>query len=174
MSLSQSFWVSCFTLLSINVLRALANVECEELPIEDCAFAVSSTGARCVLEKYAIRDGDFIYDCQTSVIMAERNIEWIETDECINACGLERMAVGLSTDGLLDPKFAARFCEPACQNSCPNIIDLFTKLAAGEGIYLPNLCNFLRPATRNLIAGDGFMHKYARFLDEYSPAPSSL
>ncbi|KAJ7282115.1 hypothetical protein O6H91_Y360700 [Diphasiastrum complanatum] len=56
-----------------------------------------------------------------------------------NACGLERMAVGLSTDALLDPKFAARFCEPACQNSCPNIIDLFTKLVAVEGDLYSNL-----------------------------------
>ncbi|KAJ7516260.1 hypothetical protein O6H91_22G050200 [Diphasiastrum complanatum] len=52
------------------------------------------------------------------------------------------MAIGLSTDGLLDPKFAARFCEPACQTSCPNIIDLLTKLAVGEGIYLQTCATF--------------------------------
>lgn len=65
--------------------------------------------------------------------MAEKQEEWIESDECVNACGLERMSVGLSTDLLLDSHFADMFCSAECLNNCPNLIDLYISLAAGEG-----------------------------------------
>ena len=70
---------------------------------------------------------------QSSIIMAEKQEEWIESDECVKSCGLERMSFGLSTDLLLDSHFQEMLCSPECLNNCPNIIDLYISLAAGEG-----------------------------------------
>jgi hypothetical protein len=136
-------------LISNLVVTTLGKLECEDLPIEDCAFSVASTGTRCVLETYEGKDGSIHYECQSSLIMAEKQEEWIESDECINACGLERMSVGLSTDLLLDSHFADMFCSSECLNNCPNLIDLYISLAAGEGMYLPQLCKTHR--TRRVI-----------------------
>ncbi|KAI5070975.1 hypothetical protein GOP47_0013226 [Adiantum capillus-veneris] len=124
-------------------LKVEGNMECEELSTQDCAFAVASSGARCVLEKHYVKDSKNInYNCQTSIIMAERGvIQWIETDACMKACGVTRLWVGLSTDALLERSFIQRLCLPSCKDHCPNIMDLFTKLAVEEGVYLPNLCN---------------------------------
>lgn len=66
--------------------------------------------------------------------MAERPAEWIESDECIQGCGLERETYGLSTDSLVDSGFRDKLCSSDCQNNCPNIVDIYYKLAAGEGI----------------------------------------
>jgi hypothetical protein len=70
---------------------------------------------------------------QSSIIMAEKQEEWIESDECVKACGLERMSVGLSTDLLMDSHFTEMLCSSECLNNCPNLIDLYISLAAGEG-----------------------------------------
>ena len=70
---------------------------------------------------------------QSSIIMAEKQEEWIESDECVKSCGLERMSVGLSTDLLVDSLFTDMFCSSECINNCPNLIDLYISLAAGEG-----------------------------------------
>jgi hypothetical protein len=44
-------------------------VECEELPTEYCAFAVSSSGARCVLEKQIHASGSLpVYKCQVRFV----------------------------------------------------------------------------------------------------------
>jgi hypothetical protein len=65
--------------------------------------------------------------------LAENQQEWIESDECVRSCGLERISFGLSTDLLLDSQSTAMLCSPECVNNCPNIIDLYINLAAGEG-----------------------------------------
>jgi hypothetical protein len=70
---------------------------------------------------------------QSSIILAENQEEWIESDECVRSCGLERISFGLSTDLLLDSQSTAMLCSPECVNNCPNIIDLYINLAAGEG-----------------------------------------
>lgn len=44
--------------------RSAGNLECEDLPIEYCAFSVASSGTRCVLEKYRGKDGIILYECQ--------------------------------------------------------------------------------------------------------------
>jgi len=80
--------------------------------------------------------------------MAEKQEEWIESDECINACGLERMSVGLSTDLLLDSHFADMFCSSECLNNCPNLIDLYVSLAAGEGISMAVLLSSFSPKSK--------------------------
>ncbi|MCO5552865.1 hypothetical protein L7F22_006383 [Adiantum nelumboides] len=125
-------------------------IECEDLPVEDCAFAVSSSGARCVLEKVVKTNAAPQYKCQTSIIMAERPTEWIESEDCIKTCGLQRLSVGLSTDALLERDFTKRLCFSECRSKCPNINDLYTKLAAEEGMYLLTLCDSLKPRLRKL------------------------
>ncbi|CAM6046473.1 unnamed protein product, partial [Sphagnum compactum] len=120
--------------------RATGTLNCEDLSKEECAFSVSSSGARCVLEKYIGNDHETHIECQSSMILAANLDEWIESDECVRSCGLERLSFGLSTDLLLDSRSTAMLCSPECLNNCPNIIDLYINLAAGEGLYLPQLC----------------------------------
>ncbi|CAK9169498.1 unnamed protein product [Ilex paraguariensis] len=113
---------------------------CENLNKDSCAFAVSSSGKRCVLEKHVRRSGEEVYTCRSSEIEADSLKDWIETDQCIAACGLDRKALGISSDSLLESHFAQKLCSSKCYDSCPNIVDLYFNLAAGEGVYLPKLC----------------------------------
>lgn len=150
---SLSYIFSLLILLSIAAHGVhSAFLTCEELPAEVCAFSVSSTGNRCVLEKALMLDGTLQFQCQSSVVVAEKLAEWIESEECINACGLERMAVGMSTDSLLEPEFSGKLCSSECRNNCPNIVDLYVNLAAGEGISLPRMCEYQKTRSRMLIA----------------------
>ncbi|KAL2612881.1 hypothetical protein R1flu_024573 [Riccia fluitans] len=126
-----------FVALLLRLTFTLGNLVCEDLSVGDCAFAVSSSGARCVLEKSKLTNGETSVECQTSIIMAEKPLEWIETDECIKSCGLERISYGVSTDALMEKGFTAKLCSSECHNNCPNIVDLYFKLAAGEGMVLP-------------------------------------
>ncbi|GLU24269.1 hypothetical protein SLE2022_402170 [Rubroshorea leprosula] len=126
--------------LALCVQATLGGVTCEDLDQDVCAFAVSSTGKRCVLEKHVKRTGQEAYTCRTSEIEAEKIRNWIETDECIKACGLERKSFGISSDSLLECHFTKKLCSPQCYDSCPNVVDLYFNLAAGEGVFLPKLC----------------------------------
>ncbi|KAL1813815.1 hypothetical protein ACET3Z_023880 [Daucus carota] len=118
----------------------LGSIACENLDKESCAYAISSSGKRCVLEQRVRRSGEGAYTCGASEIEADKLKDWIESDECIRACGLERNVLGISSDSLLEPHFATKLCSTQCYNNCPNIIDLYFNLAAGEGMYLPKLC----------------------------------
>eukprot|EP00253_Pinus_taeda_P016310 PITA_16310 len=139
-------------LISVISLQVVyGGIVCEKLPVEVCAFSVSSSGARCVLEKSILRDGNMQYECQSSEVIAENMKEWIETDECMNACGVERMTVGMSTDSIAERGFTGNLCLPRCYNKCPNIIDLYFNLAAGEGVYLPRLCQAHRSGDRRMM-----------------------
>ncbi|XP_019179685.1 PREDICTED: uncharacterized protein LOC109174892 isoform X2 [Ipomoea nil] len=134
----------------------LADIICENLPINACAFSVSSNGKRCVLENSIKDNGKVEYECKTSDVVVGSSIaEYSETDECVKACGVGRKSVGMSSDGLLDPTFTAKLCSPECYNNCPNIVDLYFNLAAGEGAYLPDLCEKkqkeVSPARRDMI-----------------------
>ncbi|KAJ7524113.1 hypothetical protein O6H91_18G078400 [Diphasiastrum complanatum] len=153
----MAHWGSIVTflvvLIALNTHGAFGKLECEDLPMEDCAYAVSGSGERCVLEKYITNRGDSVYECQTSIILADRREPYIESDDCVNACGLERLSVGLSSEGLLVRNFVEKLCSSSCQDSCPNVVDLFSKLAAGEGLYLPKVCNFLKPITPRRLGG---------------------
>ncbi|CAL5407828.1 unnamed protein product [Camellia sinensis] len=115
-------------------------IECENLNKDSCAFAVSSSSKRCVLEKTVKRSGEEAYTCRTSEIEADKLKDWIENDQCIEACGLDRTMLGISSDSLLESQFTHKLCSTQCYDSCPNIVDLYFNLAAGEGVFLPKLC----------------------------------
>lgn len=110
------------------------NIICEDLPKDACAFSISSGGKRCLIETSAGKDGTVEYQCRTSEVTVERIKDWVETDDCVRACGVDRNSVGISSDSLMEPQFTAKLCSPACYQDCPNIIDLYFNLAAGEGI----------------------------------------
>ncbi|XP_038982923.1 uncharacterized protein LOC120110942 [Phoenix dactylifera] len=125
-SFYSSSTLVCLTLvLLFGVQFTLGGITCESLARNTCAFAVSSSGMRCVLENRVRRGGQEEFSCRTSDIEAENLKDWVETDECIKACGLTRSTVGISSDSLLDPRFAQKLCSPPCYQECPNIVCSF-------------------------------------------------
>ncbi|KAG2690728.1 hypothetical protein I3760_09G203500 [Carya illinoinensis] len=127
-------------LSSLFLHAAIAELVCENLPSNVCAFAIASSGKRCLLETAVGGKGIVEYQCRTSEVVVEGKSEYIETDQCVKACGVDRKAVGISSDALLEPQVTAKLCSPDCYQKCPNIIDLYSNLAAGEGVSLPDLC----------------------------------
>ncbi|OIW06345.1 hypothetical protein TanjilG_14990 [Lupinus angustifolius] len=130
--------ILAFSLISVQ--GTLGDIKCENLSQDTCAFAVSNAGKRCVLEKQVKRTGEEAYTCKTSEIEAYKLKDHIETDQCIKACGLNRKSLGISSDSLLESRFTQKLCSPQCYQSCPNVVDLYFNLAAGEGVFLPKLC----------------------------------
>ncbi|KAF3785296.1 hypothetical protein EJ110_NYTH27927 [Nymphaea thermarum] len=143
-------------LVGLLVLVAAHHVDgyvaCPNLNKETCAFAVSSSGKRCVLEKLSRDGGQSNHVCRTSEIRAGRSRGWIESDECIDGCGVSRDTLGVSSDALLESRFVHTLCSPQCYMSCPNIVDLFFNLAAGEGVFLPKLCEAHKTNGRRAVA----------------------
>ncbi|XP_028770549.1 uncharacterized protein LOC114727930 [Neltuma alba] len=134
---------SCLVLFlsSLFIHASLGEIVCEELGKEVCAFSIASSGKRCVLETERQEEtGRVEYQCRTSEVVVEHMSEYIERDQCVKACGVDRRSVGISSDALLDPRFTAKLCASPCSDHCPNIVDLYFNLAAGEGVYLPDLC----------------------------------
>ncbi|XP_022852197.1 uncharacterized protein LOC111373847 isoform X2 [Olea europaea var. sylvestris] len=129
-----------FFAFSMFLQGTRGEVICETLPANLCSFAIASSGKRCVLENYRDEEGKPDYTCKTSEVVVERIAGYIESDQCVNACGVDRSFIGISSDAFLAPQFTARLCSPACYQNCPNIVDLYYNLAAGEGVYLPALC----------------------------------
>ena len=87
-----------------------------------------------MLEKFLGRSGHEEYTCQSSKIEAGGELsDWIESDECVEACGADRDSVGISSDFLWDTAFTRKLCADRCYKNCPNIVDLYFNIAAGEG-----------------------------------------
>ncbi|EHA8590262.1 PAR-1b protein [Cocos nucifera] len=150
-SFYSSSTLVCLTLVLLFCVQCtLGGITCESLDRSTCAFAVSSSGLRCVLENRLRRGGQEEFSCRTSDIEAENLKDWVETDECIKACGLARSTVGISSDSLLEPQFAQKLCSPQCYQECPNVVDLYFNLAAGEGVFLPKLCQASTNARRGM------------------------
>ncbi|KAL9240457.1 hypothetical protein vseg_014674 [Gypsophila vaccaria] len=137
---SMSTFLTLVLLSSFLVKATLGDVTCDNLNKDECAFAVSSTGKRCVLEKFVRRSGQEAYKCTTSEIEADKLKDTVESKHCIQACGLDRDTLGISSDALLESRFTQKLCSPQCYQNCPNVVDLYFNLAAGEGVYLPKLC----------------------------------
>ncbi|KAJ9146746.1 hypothetical protein P3X46_028977 [Hevea brasiliensis] len=129
-----------FLATSLLLSGALGELVCEQLPVELCSYSIASSGKRCLLENFPTKDGKVKYQCKTSEVVVDIMQEWIESDECVSACGLNRNTIGISSDTLLQPHFLAKLCSNDCYQACPNIVDLYFNLALGEGLYLPNLC----------------------------------
>lgn len=135
MHVIHSFSLICSKNLIIKFMNLLiaAEMVCEDLPKEVCAFSVASSGKRCLLETEKGADGGVEYQCRTSEVVVERMAEYIETDQCVESCGVDRSSVGISSDAFFEPQFTGKLCSPACYQKCPNIVDLYFNLAAGEG-----------------------------------------
>ncbi|KAK3010905.1 hypothetical protein RJ639_012629, partial [Escallonia herrerae] len=144
-------WV-LFLLLSLFLQGALGEIICEELPVGMCSYSISSSGKRCLLENYASTDGTTEFQCKTSEVEVNNMAEVIESDECVRACGVDRKAVGISSDSLLEPQFTAKLCSRTCYQNCPNIVDLYYNLAMGEGVFLPDLCKAQRNMPRRAMS----------------------
>ncbi|KAH0995357.1 hypothetical protein GBA52_019221 [Prunus armeniaca] len=69
----------------LSIHAALGEIVCEHLPNDVCAFSVSSSGKRCLLETMSKQDGTLQYQCRTSGEV-EKMAEYIETDQCVKAC----------------------------------------------------------------------------------------
>ncbi|CAN1142438.1 hypothetical protein LINPERPRIM_LOCUS26026 [Linum perenne] len=88
---------SAFLLASLFLHASLAaEIVCEDLSKDACAFAISSSGQRCLLETYAAMDGGGAEEmlCRTSEIMVERMAGHVESNDCVDACGVDRSSAG--------------------------------------------------------------------------------
>lgn len=121
-------------------MKNAGEIVCEDLSVGKCAYSVASSGKRCTLETYESSEGTTGYQCKTSEVVVAINgiANWIESDECISACGANRDSVGISSDSLLESSFTSKFCSQQCYQKCPNIVDLYYNLALGEGIPFLN------------------------------------
>ncbi|PPR86673.1 hypothetical protein GOBAR_AA34019 [Gossypium barbadense] len=119
------------SMIKLNSLFVTSEIICEDLPKDVCAFSIATSGKRCLLETSVKKDG---YECRTSEVVVVSLADYIESDECVRACGVDRTSTGFSSDSLLEPQFTAKLCSPACYQYCPNIVDLYFNLAAGEGM----------------------------------------
>lgn len=106
---------------------------CEELPIGECSFSVASSGYRCLLETFESADGAVAYQCKTSQVKSNRMDAYMESNECVSACGVDKSSVGISSDALLETRFITQLCSPQCYQNCPNVVDLYYNLALAEG-----------------------------------------
>ncbi|KAK1377610.1 (+)-gamma-cadinene synthase [Heracleum sosnowskyi] len=143
-----------FLVFSILLHGALGEIICNELPNEMCSFSVSSSGKRCLLETYVTMDDETVkFECKSSEVVVENLANWIETDECISSCGVDRHSVGISSDKLMEPHFTAKLCSSACsQKNCPNIVDLYNNLALAEGVVLADLCKVQQTMPRRAMS----------------------
>ncbi|PIM97379.1 hypothetical protein CDL12_30152 [Handroanthus impetiginosus] len=164
-----------FFTCSFFLQGSLAEVICENLPESLCSFAIESSGKRCVLENYKNDWGNLEYTCKSSEVVVERFAGYIETDQCVAACGVDRRFVGISSDAFLTPDFISSLCSPACYQNCPNIVDLYFNLAAGEGVFLPALCENHKTSSRRevleLLSSSGGANAGAAD-DSIAPAPA--
>uniref|UniRef100_A0A5B6ZIM8 Putative PAR1-like protein n=1 Tax=Davidia involucrata TaxID=16924 RepID=A0A5B6ZIM8_DAVIN len=182
MTSSTKLSLVLFFACSLFLQGTLGEIICEDLPTGVCAFSIASSGKRCLLENYATKDGKVEYQCRSSEVVVERMAEYIETDECVSACGVDRNSVGISSDTLLEPQSTAKLCSPNCYHNCPNIVDLYYNLAAGEGVFLPDLCekqktNPRRAMVELLSSGTvapGPVSREASEVYAEAPAPASI
>ncbi|KAH6798394.1 hypothetical protein C2S51_034878 [Perilla frutescens var. frutescens] len=175
MASSMKSCLIMFFACSFFIQAALAEVICENLPENLCAFAVASSGKRCVLENFKNEDASGTeYTCSTSEVVVEKLAGHLESDQCVAACGVDRRFVGISSDAFMTPEFISSLCSPPCYQNCPNIVDLYFDLAAGEGVFLPLLCEKQKSnphrAMLELLSSGGAALATAD--DSFSPAPA--
>ncbi|WVZ17609.1 hypothetical protein V8G54_010591 [Vigna mungo] len=89
-----------------GIYELAAEMACEDLPKEVCAFSIASSGKRCLLETEKAADGGVEYQCRTSEVVVERMADYIETDQCVEACGVDRNSVELCEKQKTNPRRA--------------------------------------------------------------------
>ncbi|GAA0142153.1 hypothetical protein LIER_03115 [Lithospermum erythrorhizon] len=141
---------SIFIAFSLFLGGTLGELVCEDLPVGMCSYSISSSGKRCVLETSEAEDGITDLQCQTSEVVAHSMKEHIENEQCIDACGLERLSIGISTDSLAETNSVRSLCSADCYQHCPNIIDLFDTLALAEGASLHARCKTVQSRSQPL------------------------
>ncbi|KAJ3668903.1 hypothetical protein LUZ60_010853 [Juncus effusus] len=156
-----------FIAISLLLPSAFAGVICEELPQDLCAFSISSSGMRCILESPT--NAGSKYHCGTSEVVVADMADWIETDACVRACGVDRHTVGISSDALLERNFREMICSDACYKNCPNIVDLYSNLASGEGVKLSEICKSVNSSRDRIMLESAGAYAYA---PTPAPAPS--
>ncbi|XP_058729153.1 uncharacterized protein LOC131601372 isoform X2 [Vicia villosa] len=167
-------------LSSLFIHACFGEMICEDLPKEVCTFSIASSGKRCLLETEKGVNGETKYQCRTSEVVVERMSEYIETDQCVESCGVDRSSVGISSDAFFEPQFTGKLCSPSCYEKCPNVVDLFFNLAAGEGVFLPELCekhkSNPRRAMVELVSSGAAFGPVSAVLEDIvvAPAPSPL
>ncbi|RVX01883.1 hypothetical protein CK203_019557 [Vitis vinifera] len=109
--------------LAVCVQGSLGGITCENLNKDTCAFAVSSSGKRCVLEKHVRRSGEEAYEVAWDIIGFSAGV-WVHPEALLYSV----------------------------LNGCPNIVDLYFNVAAGEGVFLPKLCEAQRGDARREMA----------------------
>ncbi|CAI9301244.1 unnamed protein product [Lactuca saligna] len=159
-----------FLVFTLFLQGAFGEIICEELPVGMCSFSISSSGKRCVLENYESNNGGIDFQCKTSEIVVKGMWELIESDDCTNACGVDRKTIGISSDSLLDLKLTTKICSTECLQNCPNIVDLYYNLALGEGVYLPELCKVQRTMARRVMMSQVLSSGEASSPSTYSAA----
>ncbi|EES18328.1 hypothetical protein BDA96_09G166600 [Sorghum bicolor] len=152
MASSATFAILLVIAIAVQSARG-GQLACEELPPDVCAFAVSSAGRRCVLE----RTPEGAHRCQTSAVSGARGLAgWVETDACVRACGVDRAALGLpvASAAAEDRRSFRALCSSACRDGCPNVVHLYATVAAAEGMSLPALCEAQnRAGNRRMMTG---------------------
>ncbi|CAM6100472.1 unnamed protein product [Calypogeia fissa] len=93
-------------------------------------------------------DGSSSCATQTSNVKAGDKglVEYIESNECVEACRVDRMTIGFSTDELTSNSFIKKLCSRACRNTCVNLIDIYSNIIVGEGLTLSEFCGEQRRA----------------------------
>jgi hypothetical protein len=72
------------------------------------------------------------FQCRSLDVLVQKISEYIETNQCVQACGVDKNMIGISSYALLEPQVTSKLCSPACYHECSNIVDLYFNLAAGE------------------------------------------
>ncbi|CAA2981453.1 Hypothetical predicted protein [Olea europaea subsp. europaea] len=146
-----------FLAFTIFLQGALGNLQRKEAIVREIAswivFILNRiSGEAMPVRDFSSNDGTIDFQCKTSEVVAINLYEYIESDECVISCGVDRKSIGISSDALLDSQFTAKLCSPQCYQNCPNIVDLYYNLALGEGAILTDVCKSQRTYYRRSMA----------------------
>ena len=73
------------------------------------------------------------YQYRSSEVLVQKISKYIETDQCVQACGVDMNMIGISSNAFREPQVTSKLCSQAWYHECSNIVDLYFNLAAGEG-----------------------------------------
>ncbi|KAG6548918.1 hypothetical protein Mapa_009681 [Marchantia paleacea] len=124
------------SLRQVTLGQGASTLRCHMLPAEECAFAVDSSGKRCVLMEYNDAAVSIVRSCETSDISVgdDSPTEYIETEQCVRACGVQKMTIGFArSTNLPTDQFMLKLCSWECKHNCPNLVDLYNTVAMVVG-----------------------------------------